>query len=174
MTTTGSPLQGRFDALEQQQQRITRRWKSIGALGFLLLAFAAISLLVAAAARIAMADDAASAADWKAPPEAAQLPNPIPSDDASVAAGKSIYAKNCLACHGRAGHGDGPAASSLKPRPRDLSDPKIAGQTDGELFWKTTTGRNPMPKYQKVLSDEDRWKVVNYMRVLAPRPATQP
>jgi mono/diheme cytochrome c family protein len=160
--------------LKQQQPQITRRWKSIGVVGFFAIAFAMMCLFVAAATRIALADDTASPGDWKAPPEAARVINPIPADDASVAAGKSIYAKNCLACHGRAGHGDGPAAFSLKPRPRDLSEPKIASQTDGELFWKTTTGRNPMPKYEKQLSEEDRWKVVNYMRVLAPRPTTQP
>ena len=160
--------------MKSQHQQIVRRLKSIGVLGTLVVAFATICLFITTAAHIAVADDAASAGDWKAPPEAAQLPNPIPADDASIAAGKSIYAKNCLACHGRAGHGDGPAAFSLKPRPRDLSDPKITGQTDGELFWKTTTGRNPMPKYEKVLSEEERWKVVNYMRVLAPRPTTQP
>jgi mono/diheme cytochrome c family protein len=112
--------------------------------------------------------------DWKAPPRAANKPNPIPSDDASKAAGKSIYIKNCQACHGTAGKGDGPAAIACNPRPHDLSDPRIASQTDGELFWKITTGRKPMPAYEKQLTDEQRWQVVNYLRVLAPRPATQP
>jgi mono/diheme cytochrome c family protein len=160
---------------QRQQQPIARRWNSVGALASLVFTLAAACLLTALAARIALADDASSnAGEWKAPPEAAKLTNPIPADDASIAAGKSIYAKDCLACHGRTGHGDGPAAFSLKPRPRDLSDPKIAAQTDGELFWKTTTGRNPMPKYEKQLSEEERWKAVIYMRVLAPRPTTQP
>jgi mono/diheme cytochrome c family protein len=111
--------------------------------------------------------------DWKAPPRAAKKANPIPADDKSQDAGKQIYLANCLACHGAAGKGDGPAAIACNPRPHDLSDPKIAAQTDGELFWKITNGKKPMPSYEKQLSDDDRWNVVNYVRVLAPAPSTQ-
>ncbi len=99
-------------------------------------------------------------------------PNPVPSDAESIAAGKKTYLTNCLACHGDAGKGDGPAAVALTPRPRDLSDPKIASQSDGELFWKITEGKKPMPAYEKLLSETDRWKVIDYVRTLAPRPPT--
>jgi mono/diheme cytochrome c family protein len=112
-------------------------------------------------------------AEWKAPPDAAAKANPVPMDDKSNAAGKRTYIKNCQACHGIAGHGDGPAAGANKPRPRDLSDPQIASQTDGEYFWKITTGRKPMPGYEQKLTEEQRWQVVNYLRVLEPRPTTK-
>ncbi len=132
----------------------------------------AAAVLVAAVATRSFSEDAAG--EWKAPPRAAKKANPIPSSDNSRAAGKQIYLANCMACHGAAGKGDGPAAIACNPRPHDLSDPKIAAQTDGELFWKITSGRKPMPSYEKQLSDDDRWNVVNYIRVLAPSPATQP
>ncbi len=38
-------------------------------------------------------------------------------------AGKALYMARCSACHGATGAGDGLAAASLDPKPRDLSDP---------------------------------------------------
>jgi hypothetical protein len=43
------------------------------------------------------------------------------------------YAARCAACHGARGHGDGPAASSLRPPPRNFTDPAWARRTDDEL-----------------------------------------
>lgn len=38
--------------------------------------------------------------------------------------GRALYAENCVACHGAAGRGDGPAAANLVPRPRDFTSPE--------------------------------------------------
>ena len=105
---------------------------------------------------------------------AARKENPVPADADSIAAGKKLFVANCLACHGATGKGDGPAAIACNPRPKDLSDPKISSQTDGELFWKITEGKKPMPAYEKLLSETDRWDVVDYLRTLAPAPTSQP
>jgi len=35
--------------------------------------------------------------------------------------GRVLYEQNCLACHGELGQGDGPAASTMNPRPRNLA-----------------------------------------------------
>jgi mono/diheme cytochrome c family protein len=43
-----------------------------------------------------------------------------PQDD-SARRGKVLFARSCAACHGRGGHGDGPGARDLDPRPRDLT-----------------------------------------------------
>jgi high-affinity iron transporter len=41
----------------------------------------------------------------------------------SSAEGRSLYGENgCANCHGPAGHGDGPVAKTLVPRPRDFRD----------------------------------------------------
>jgi mono/diheme cytochrome c family protein len=109
----------------------------------------------------------APADEWKAPARAAKKPNPVPADAASVAAGKKIFAGNCLACHGATGKGDGPAAKALTPKPRDLSDSAIQSQTDGSMFWKLTEGKKPMPSFEKLISENDRWNVINYVRTLA-------
>lgn len=109
--------------------------------------------------------------EWKAPARAAKKTNPVPADEKSIAAGKAVYIKECLSCHGTAGKGDGPASVSLDRSPGDLSKTKMWEQTDGALFWKITTGKKPMASYEKILSDEQRWQVINYARTLAPRPS---
>jgi mono/diheme cytochrome c family protein len=109
--------------------------------------------------------------EWKAPARQAKRTNPVPSDEGSIAAGKVVYEKECLSCHGRTGKGDGPQAKDLPKKCGDLSDPKLWAQTDGALFWKISEGRTPMPGYDKLLKDEnDRWKVIHYIRTLAPKP----
>lgn len=47
---------------------------------------------------------------------------------ADLAKGKSTFTSFCASCHGPTGKGDGPAAAGLNPKPRDLSDPKVAGK----------------------------------------------
>ena len=111
----------------------------------------------------------AFAEDWKAPSRAAKRKNPIAAEGKSIADGKTVYTKECLSCHGQAGKGDGPAAKDLATKPGDLSNPKIRDETDGELFWKITEGKKPMPTFDKLLSENDRWNVVNFVRTLAPK-----
>lgn len=105
--------------------------------------------------------------EWKAPARAAKRKNPIPADAKSIAAGKAVYAGQCLSCHGPTGLGDGPASKDLNPKPRNLSDPAIQGQTDGSMFWKITEGKKPMPTFEKLINENDRWNVINYVRTLA-------
>lgn len=104
--------------------------------------------------------------EWKAPARAARKKNPIAADEKSIAAGKIVYSAQCLSCHGPLGHGDGPAAKDLNPKPRNLSESKIQEQSDGSIFWKLTEGKKPMPTFEKLISEDDRWKVINYVRTL--------
>jgi serine/threonine protein kinase len=59
-----------------------------------------------------------------------------------------------------------PAAAALPPpKPADWTSAKLASETDGELFWKISTGRGAMPPW-KHLPDNQRWQLVNYIRSL--------
>ncbi|MBN1612109.1 MAG: c-type cytochrome, partial [Polyangiaceae bacterium] len=40
-----------------------------------------------------------------------------------LARGKELFAKNCAACHGNSGHGDGPGGKGLNPSPRNFTSP---------------------------------------------------
>ncbi len=109
---------------------------------------------------------------WKAPARAAKKVNPLPADPSVLAAGKALYAEQCLSCHGTKGLGDGPAARDLERPAGNLADPKLWDQTDGEIFWKITEGKKPMPTFSQLLTEEQRWQIVHHMRTLAPKPAT--
>ena len=102
--------------------------------------------------------------DWVAPKEARDKKNPVTVDEAALAEGKKAYDKECLSCHGKKGKGDGPKAEELDKAVRDLGSPKTQSQTDGELFWKITEGKKPMPSTKKTLSETQRWQVVLYIR----------
>ncbi|MEO8350191.1 MAG: cytochrome c [Chthoniobacteraceae bacterium] len=121
---------------------------------------------------------AAQTYDWKAPGSASKKANPVPASAAALAKGKAIYFVQCAFCHGASGHGDGPAAAALVPKPRNLTDPAILGQSDGAIFWKLTQGRAPMPAFAGV-SEKERWSVIHYIRSLGggavkPGPAPKP
>ena len=111
--------------------------------------------------------------EWKAPARAAKKKNPVAADDKSIAAGKEVYIRQCLSCHGESGHGDGPAAKDLNPKPHNLGAPAVVEQTDGALFWKITEGKKPMPSFEKLINEDERWEVINYVRTFAP-PSTKP
>jgi mono/diheme cytochrome c family protein len=104
--------------------------------------------------------------DWIAPASAKNKKNPIEVNAANLASAKKSYEKECLSCHGRKGKGDGPSSVTLDVIPGDLSAAKVQDQTDGELFWKITEGKKPMPTTKLTLTDDQRWAVVNYVRTL--------
>jgi len=115
--------------------------------------------------------ESAAAADsksekWLSPAASAAKKNPITSTPQSIGAGQKIYSKTCVMCHGKTGDADGPAVIELNIHPAKLSDPHLATESDGSLFWKITTGKKPMPAYGKRLSETDRWNLINYVRTL--------
>jgi mono/diheme cytochrome c family protein len=121
-------------------------------------------------ALIAVSGEQPSSTDkWIAPAAEARKKNPIAVSESSLAAGQKVYVKRCVACHGKTGNGDGPDAAELGIHPAKLSDPLMREETDGELFWKITVGKKPMPNYGTRLSATDRWNVINYLRSLARR-----
>ncbi|MBI3615156.1 MAG: c-type cytochrome [Candidatus Omnitrophica bacterium] len=118
-------------------------------------------------AYLGLASNGTDESEWKAPAQAVRKANPLPADEATIKAGKKLYEAECLSCHGRFGRGDGPAARDLERAPGDLTDAKrMDAQTDGELFWKITEGRKPMPTLKKELTEEERWQLVHYVRTL--------
>ena len=106
---------------------------------------------------------------WVAPEEAKKMKNPIPITKASIQKGKEIYEKKCALCHGGKGDGKGPTAAGLNPKPTNFRESHGEKMTDGEHFWKITTGRGPMPSFEKDLAVEERWHVINYVNTFGKR-----
>ncbi len=103
---------------------------------------------------------------WLAPESAKEISNPVESNKSSIKKGAAIFKTRCTVCHGNGGHGDGPGGKALNPKPADFSTNKVQSQTDGEIFWKITNGKGAMIKWKPILSDEERWQLVNYVRSL--------
>jgi mono/diheme cytochrome c family protein len=104
---------------------------------------------------------------WVAPATASSVQNPVKPSAAGLKDAGQLYQKNCVICHGKTGASNGPAAGSLPQKPANFTDAQMMKRaTDGELFWKMTTGRAPMPSWQDRLSETQRWELVNYLRQL--------
>ena len=113
--------------------------------------------------------------NWPVPEEAKKLKNPVPATEASLAAGKALFLDRCAQCHGEQGKGDGPEAPLYSVKAADFTDAHMMGEmTDGEIFWKISEGRRPMPSFKERLTEEQRWQLVNFLRTLAPKPTPAP
>ena len=101
--------------------------------------------------------------EWKVPAADAKK---VSKGKADATAGKEIWSKECKSCHGAKGLGDGTKAEKIDISCGDFSSADVQGLTDGELFYKTTEGRKPMPSFKEKLDDTQRWQVVAYIRTL--------
>lgn len=90
--------------------------------------------------------------------------------------GEFAYMRYCRSCHGQHGGGDGPYASSLTPRPADLTRgeyPRM-GATGGELPSDDAIARVIREGIEGTamgpqgVSDEDLDALVQYVKTLAP------
>jgi mono/diheme cytochrome c family protein len=85
----------------------------------------------------------------------------------AAVAGTEIFKNNCTACHGKQGHGDGPASAALNPAPKNL--PELAATAgDDYLFWRISTGKEgtSMVAWKGILTDEQIWQVISFIHTL--------
>jgi glucose/arabinose dehydrogenase len=101
-----------------------------------------------------------------APASAQATKNPYEGDAAATQAGKRLYARNCLACHGKLGKGTGNVPS--------LVGGKLDSVTPGEVFWFITRGDkdNGMPSWAQ-LPVKQRWQIVTYVKAMEAAPAAK-
>ncbi len=105
------------------------------------------------------------------------LTNPLPRTEKTVERGASVYQQNCASCHGATGEGDGPASRGLNPPPANLAwlsqMPMV--EWDPFMYWSVAEGGAPlgtaMPAYKGVLSKNDVWAVIAYIRAQLPQRA---
>jgi mono/diheme cytochrome c family protein len=103
---------------------------------------------------------------WDAPPEAKTVKNPVPADKTSLAMGQQLFKNNCTICHGDTGVGDGPMGKQIAIKANLTDAARMTKQTDGEIFWKISKGKDPMPATEPKLPEQARWSLVNYVRTL--------
>lgn len=96
-----------------------------------------------------------------------QLENPMTDKAASASRGKPLFEKNCAKCHGLNGNGYGTVAHGFTTWPRQLWAWNNAGSAaDGYLFWFITNGRTDMPPWGVILTEEQRWDLISYIKTL--------
>ena len=130
------------------------------------------ALLVAA---VALACDAQSEKRWPVPEAAKKVANPAKPTPQALNTSRRLYRELCEHCHGDAGKGDGTEAMMYSVKPANFTDKKLMdAMTDGELFFKLTEGRRPMPSFKNSLSEEQRWQLVHFIRSFSTPPAKGP
>ena len=88
----------------------------------------------------------------------------------SIAQGALLYPEHCASCHGPQGRGDGKLAGNLPEPPADLTAEHLWAHSDGELFWwltngiKSPQGAQAMPAFGDILSEDERWNLIDYVR----------
>lgn len=98
---------------------------------------------------------------------------PITVDEDLMKLGKRKFDTNCAVCHGFAGAGDGlvsqrafQLAQGYWVQPTNLSEEKIIAQPIGKLFYTISNGKGKMGSYGAVLTPQERWGIVLYVRAL--------
>jgi mono/diheme cytochrome c family protein len=95
--------------------------------------------------------------------------DPLPDSPETVAGGKEAFTHYCVACHGLDGQNTGvPFADRMSPPVPSLASADVQGYTDGQLKWVIDNGIWPsgMPGSKGMLSDEENWSIVRYLRHL--------
>lgn len=93
------------------------------------------------------------------------LTNPILPTQENLNLGRNKYLSYCSPCHGNFGNGDSRLRGQF-PNPPTLHSKRAREFSDGMIYHIITNGQNVMPSYESQVTREERWAIVNYIRVL--------
>ena len=95
--------------------------------------------------------------------------NPLPNTPETIRDGREAFSHYCVVCHGLDGQNTGvPFSAGLSPPAPSLASRQVQRYTDGQLKWVIENGLAPsgMPASHDVLSDDEMWAIVVYLRHL--------
>jgi mono/diheme cytochrome c family protein len=112
------------------------------------------------------------------------IPAETPATPESILHGRQLFQKmECWKCHGAAGHGDGPSASTLTDskdnpiRPYNFATGSRfkCGETNHDLYRIFMTGLDgtPMPSFADQIRPGDAWDLVHFLRTMQPLPTRE-
>lgn len=93
------------------------------------------------------------------------LLNPFIPSKENIELGKKKYLTYCSPCHGDYGDGDSRLRGQF-PNPPTLHSSRGREFSDGMIYHIITNGQNIMPSYSSQIARDERWAIVNYIRVL--------
>ena len=95
--------------------------------------------------------------------------NPLRPTPDIVREGREAFGYYCTVCHGLDGQNTGvPFSAGLSPPAASLASRAVQSYSDGQLKWVIENGISPsgMPASRGILSDEEMWSIVVYLRHL--------
>ena len=106
--------------------------------------------------------------DWVITPEESAMKNPLQATEENIQEGKSLFDSQCTMCHGMNGDGKGRLAQQEQWEIPDYKkSARLKEATDGAIFAMITKGKGRMPDQEGRLTDDQKWKLVLYIRQLA-------
>ncbi|MEQ8694443.1 MAG: c-type cytochrome [Gammaproteobacteria bacterium] len=104
--------------------------------------------------------------------------NPFSIDVVTISTGRALYQANCASCHGTTGMGDGEMANALNPSPALLAYMiQMPMAVDEYMLWSISDGGvafdTAMPAFKEILTQDEIWKIVSYMRAGFPQETEQ-
>jgi len=97
---------------------------------------------------------------WVVPAEKSAVVNPSDYNLTNVKKGKDLYMLNCKSCHGDPGKNN---PLPLVPLPPDVASEIMQANTEGDMFYKITHGKGSMPQFETTISEDNRWRIVNFI-----------
>jgi mono/diheme cytochrome c family protein len=97
--------------------------------------------------------------------------NLLPASAENITEGRQNFSHYCYACHGLDGQATGvPFADAMSPPLPSLVSPSVQAYSDGQLYWVIENGLwlSGMPAAKGILTDEEMWSIVIYIRHLPP------
>jgi mono/diheme cytochrome c family protein len=112
---------------------------------------------------------ARAARDMAVPASAKNMKNPVADTHENLMEGEAHWADHCATCHAHNGSGDTVIGKNLYPKAPDMRKAGTQKMTDGELYYTIQNGirMRGMPAWGAAGdTDEDTWKLVNFIRHL--------
>jgi mono/diheme cytochrome c family protein len=88
----------------------------------------------------------------------------VPSFAQDLTDARTVFAKNCVLCHGIDGRSQTPAGKTLQAA--DLTAQGVQGQSDVQIRNALARGKGKMPAYGPALGDKGLDAMVKYIRSL--------
>jgi len=96
------------------------------------------------------------------------LSNPVEATLESIIDGRELFRVNCSMCHGVDADGDSQVARRFVQAgvrsPPNLQEGVAKVSPDGFIFAVVTHGLGNMPSLQRLLTPDERWAIINYLR----------